>query len=191
MIIYVRFRTSTISMHVPLDAAYTFGLIFITSGIAAFLINATILFTLFLRRSNLFAHVFYILIFNFAFIDLIKSRLLYSGKVQFIFKFQYYKPKSRPRVTLLCRHFFLRSDTKIFSIGRKVIPDLGICSIIWALKLLPIGATSSMLFMKIDQLVLMALRYTNLATILNLLMITINEYIFIVYPLRYRQLVTR
>ncbi|VDM47933.1 unnamed protein product [Toxocara canis] len=114
-------------------------MLFIICGIAAFAFNAAILFVLFCRRRSLFSHVFYIMIFNFALIDLLKS----------------------------------------------------LCSIVWALKLLPVGVTSSMFFMKIDQLVLMVLRFSNLATILNLLMITLNEYLFIVYPLRYRQIVTR
>ncbi|KHN79516.1 hypothetical protein Tcan_13679 [Toxocara canis] len=127
------------SYSVPVDAAYAFGLLFIICGIAAFAFNAAILFVLFCRRRSLFSHVFYIMIFNFALIDLLKS----------------------------------------------------LCSIVWALKLLPVGVTSSMFFMKIDQLVLMVLRFSNLATILNLLMITLNEYLFIVYPLRYRQIVTR
>ncbi|VDK55916.1 unnamed protein product [Anisakis simplex] len=127
------------SHSIPVDAAYAFGLLFILCGIAAFLFNFTILYVFFRRRRSFFSHVFYIMIFNFALIDLLKS----------------------------------------------------ICSIVWALKLLPFGITSSMVFMKIDQLTLMILRFSNLATILNLLMITLNEYLFIVYPLRYRQIVTR
>ncbi|MFH4978220.1 hypothetical protein AB6A40_004929 [Gnathostoma spinigerum] len=67
----------------------------------------------------------------------------------------------------------------------------GACSIVWALKLLPGGASASILFMKVDQFALMILRFTNLATILNLLLITLNEFIFIVYPLRYGHIVTR
>uniref|UniRef100_A0A9J2Q5D6 G-protein coupled receptors family 1 profile domain-containing protein n=1 Tax=Ascaris lumbricoides TaxID=6252 RepID=A0A9J2Q5D6_ASCLU len=127
------------SHSIPTDAAHAFGMLFIVCGIAAFAFNAAILFVLFYRRRSIFSHVFYIMIFNFALIDLLKS----------------------------------------------------LCSIVWALKLLPVGVSSSILFMKIDQLVLMILRFSNLATILNLLMITLNEYLFIVYPLHYRQIVTR
>ncbi|VDK28389.1 unnamed protein product [Gongylonema pulchrum] len=122
----------------PLQAAHIFGTIFISSGIAAMIFNATILAVLFRLRRSIFSNVFYILIFNFVLIDLLRS----------------------------------------------------ICSIVWALKLLPVGISSSMYFMKADQLALMILRFSNLATILNLLMITLNEYIYIVYPLRYRQFVT-
>lgn len=60
-------------MRVPVEAAHLFGAIFIASGVAAFVFNSMILYVLFKRRHSLFAHVFYILIFNFATIDLLKS----------------------------------------------------------------------------------------------------------------------
>ncbi|EJW71211.1 hypothetical protein WUBG_17882, partial [Wuchereria bancrofti] len=64
------------------------------------------------------------------------------------------------------------------------------CSIIWALKMLPAGISTSMYFMKADQFALMILRFANLATILNLLILTLNEYVYIIYPFHYRRLVT-
>ncbi|VBB34695.1 unnamed protein product, partial [Acanthocheilonema viteae] len=64
------------------------------------------------------------------------------------------------------------------------------CSVIWALKMLPTGVSTSTYFMKADQFALMILRFANLATILNLLMLTINEYSYIIYPFHYRRFVT-
>uniref|UniRef100_A0A915Q1F0 G-protein coupled receptors family 1 profile domain-containing protein n=1 Tax=Setaria digitata TaxID=48799 RepID=A0A915Q1F0_9BILA len=100
--------------------------------------NATIIATLYRLRRNILSRVFYLLIFNFAIIDLLKS----------------------------------------------------VCSVIWALKLLPLGISTSMYFMKADQFALLILRFANLATILNLLMLTLNEYIYIIHPFHYRRLVT-
>lgn len=122
----------------PIQGAHIFGVVFIASGIAAMIFNSTILIVLYRLRRSIFSHIFYILIFNFSLIDLLKS----------------------------------------------------ICSIVWALKLLPGGVSSSIYFMKADQLALMILRFSNLATILNLLMITLNEFIYIVYPFRHRQIIT-
>ncbi|CAI4228194.1 unnamed protein product [Auanema sp. JU1783] len=69
----------------------------------------------------------------------------------------------------------------------------GICSILFALKLLKsdMGTTDSLWTIRVDQYSGLLLRFSNLATILNLLMITLNEYIFICHPLRYSSLVTK
>ncbi|VDN05933.1 unnamed protein product [Thelazia callipaeda] len=122
----------------PTQGALIFGTIFIISGIFAMVFNATIIMALCRMRRSILSRIFYILILNFALIDLLKS----------------------------------------------------ICLIVWALKMLPTSISSSMYFMKADQLALMILRFSNLATILNLLMITLNEYAYIVYPFHYRQFVT-
>lgn len=57
--------------------------------------------------------------------------------------------------------------------------------------MLPAGISTSMYFMKADQYALMILRFANLATILNLLILTLNEYVYIIYPFHYRRLVTK
>ncbi|KAL6730220.1 hypothetical protein Aduo_001207 [Ancylostoma duodenale] len=69
----------------------------------------------------------------------------------------------------------------------------GISSILFAIKLLKtdLNSDNSLLSIRIDQYSGVLLRFTNLATILNLLCITLNEYIFICYPLRYSALITR
>ncbi|EYC43391.1 hypothetical protein Y032_0495g2469 [Ancylostoma ceylanicum] len=69
----------------------------------------------------------------------------------------------------------------------------GISSILFAIKLLKtdLNSDQSLLSIRIDQYSGVLLRFTNLATILNLLCITLNEYIFICYPLRYSALITR
>ncbi|CAJ0575395.1 unnamed protein product, partial [Mesorhabditis spiculigera] len=69
----------------------------------------------------------------------------------------------------------------------------GICSILFALKLLKsdMDAMGTLWIVKIDQMSAFLLRFSNLATILNLTMITINEYLFICYPLQYPNYVTR
>uniref|UniRef100_A0A8R1TST8 G_PROTEIN_RECEP_F1_2 domain-containing protein n=1 Tax=Onchocerca volvulus TaxID=6282 RepID=A0A8R1TST8_ONCVO len=122
----------------PTQGAHIFGAIFIGCGIAAIIFNITVMITLSHLRRNIMSHIFYLLIFNFAIIDLLKS----------------------------------------------------ICSVIWALKMLPAGISTSMFFMKADQFALMILRFANLATILNLLVLTLNEYIYIIYPFHYRRFVT-
>nr|CRZ23596.1 Bm4526 [Brugia malayi] len=122
----------------PTQSAHIFGAIFIGCGVAALIFNAAIMITLCHLRRNILSRVFYLLIFNFAIIDLLKST----------------------------------------------------CSIIWALKMLPAGISTSMYFMKADQFALMILRFANLATILNLLILTLNEYVYIIYPFHYRRLVT-
>ncbi|MCP9264109.1 hypothetical protein DINM_022110 [Dirofilaria immitis] len=122
----------------PTQGAHIFGTVFIGCGIVAIIFNATVMITLCRLRRNITSHVFYLLIFNFAIIDLLKST----------------------------------------------------CSVIWALKMLPAGVSTSMYFMKADQFALMILRFANLATILNLLILTLNEYIYIIYPFYYRRFVT-
>ncbi|VDL63019.1 unnamed protein product [Nippostrongylus brasiliensis] len=69
----------------------------------------------------------------------------------------------------------------------------GISSILFAIKLLKtdLNSDQSLLSIRIDQYSGVLLRFANLATILNLLSITLNEYVFICYPLRYSTLVTR
>ncbi|KAK6728625.1 hypothetical protein RB195_005958 [Necator americanus] len=69
----------------------------------------------------------------------------------------------------------------------------GISSILFAIKLLKtdLNSDQSLLSIRIDQYSGVLLRFTNLATILNLLCITLNEYVFICYPLRYSTLITR
>ncbi|CAB3407008.1 unnamed protein product [Caenorhabditis bovis] len=69
----------------------------------------------------------------------------------------------------------------------------GICSILFALKLLTsnMSMDSSSWTVKVDQYSGVLLRFTNLTSILNVLLITMNEFIFICYPLRYSTLVTR
>ncbi|CAD6184469.1 unnamed protein product [Caenorhabditis auriculariae] len=69
----------------------------------------------------------------------------------------------------------------------------GISSILFALKLLTsnMSIEASMWTVRVDQYSGVLLRFTNLATILNVLLITMNEFIFICYPLRYTILVTR
>uniref|UniRef100_A0A0R3S6F0 G_PROTEIN_RECEP_F1_2 domain-containing protein n=1 Tax=Elaeophora elaphi TaxID=1147741 RepID=A0A0R3S6F0_9BILA len=121
----------------PIQAAHTFGALFIGCGVAALIFNLTIIVTLCRVRRNILSRTFYLLIFNFAIIDLLKST----------------------------------------------------CSVIWALKMLPVGISTSMYFMKADQFALMILRFANLATILNLLMLTLNEYVYIMYPFHYRRIV--
>ncbi|KIH62121.1 hypothetical protein ANCDUO_07597 [Ancylostoma duodenale] len=73
------------------------------------------------------------------------------------------------------------------------VNEAGISSILFAIKLLKtdLNSDNSLLSIRIDQYSGVLLRFTNLATILNLLCITLNEYIFICYPLRYSALITR
>lgn len=73
----IRCRSFKYSHSIPTDAAHAFGMLFIVCGIAAFAFNAAILFVLFYRRRSIFSHVFYIMIFNFALIDLLKSISLF------------------------------------------------------------------------------------------------------------------
>ncbi|VDM53728.1 unnamed protein product [Angiostrongylus costaricensis] len=69
----------------------------------------------------------------------------------------------------------------------------GISSILFAIKLLKtdLNSDQSIISIRVDQYSGMLLRFANLATILNLLCITLNEYVFIYYPLRYSDLITR
>nr|CDJ81003.1 7TM GPCR domain containing protein [Haemonchus contortus]CDJ95915.1 7TM GPCR domain containing protein [Haemonchus contortus] len=69
----------------------------------------------------------------------------------------------------------------------------GVSSILYAIKLLKtdLNSDQSLLSIRVDQYSGVLLRFANLATILNLLSITLNEYVFICYPLRYSTLVTR
>ncbi|KAE9419243.1 hypothetical protein Angca_004844 [Angiostrongylus cantonensis] len=69
----------------------------------------------------------------------------------------------------------------------------GISSILFAIKLLKtdLNSDQSIISIRVDQYSGLLLRFANLATILNLLCITLNEYVFICYPLRYSDLITR
>ncbi|EGT60056.1 hypothetical protein CAEBREN_09661 [Caenorhabditis brenneri] len=69
----------------------------------------------------------------------------------------------------------------------------GVCSVLFALKLLTfnMATDASMWTVRVDQYSGVLLRFTNLTTILNVLLITMNEFIFICYPLRYSSIVTR
>ncbi|KAK6012926.1 hypothetical protein OSTOST_21894, partial [Ostertagia ostertagi] len=68
----------------------------------------------------------------------------------------------------------------------------GVSSILFAIKLLKtdLNSDQSLISIRVDQYSGVLLRFANLATILNLLSITLNEYVFICYPLRYSTLVT-
>ncbi|CAJ0946541.1 unnamed protein product, partial [Mesorhabditis belari] len=123
------------------NTAFGFGVSYVSLGGIAILMNGTFLFALLSKRSQVFSHVFYVMIFNFVLIDSLK----------------------------------------------------GICSILFALKLLKsdMDAIGTLWIVKIDQMSAFLLRFSNLATILNLTMITINEYLFICYPLQYPNIVTR
>lgn len=93
---------------------------------------------------------------------------------------------------LLRRHRYVFKHVFYLLIVNFTIIDTlkGACMILWAVKsFAPAGG--SLLILKLDQLTLLLLRFCNLATILNLLMITLNEFCFIVYPLRYRTLITK
>ncbi|CCD62438.1 G-protein coupled receptors family 1 profile domain-containing protein [Caenorhabditis elegans] len=69
----------------------------------------------------------------------------------------------------------------------------GICSVLFALKLLTFNMATdgSMWTVRVDQYSGVLLRFTNLTTIMNVLLITMNEFIFICHPLRYSSIVTR
>lgn len=69
----------------------------------------------------------------------------------------------------------------------------GVSSILFAIKLLKtdLNSDQSLISIRIDQYSGVLLRFSNLATILNLLSITLNEFVFICYPLRYSTLITR
>ncbi|CAI2307397.1 unnamed protein product [Caenorhabditis sp. 36 PRJEB53466] len=69
----------------------------------------------------------------------------------------------------------------------------GICSVLFALKLLTFNMATdgSMWTVRVDQYSGVLLRFTNLTTIMNVLLITMNEFIFICHPLRYSAIVTR
>uniref|UniRef100_A0A1I7TQD0 G_PROTEIN_RECEP_F1_2 domain-containing protein n=1 Tax=Caenorhabditis tropicalis TaxID=1561998 RepID=A0A1I7TQD0_9PELO len=69
----------------------------------------------------------------------------------------------------------------------------GVCSVLFALKLLTFNMATdgSMWTVRVDQYSGVLLRFTNLTTILNVLLITMNEFIFICHPLRYSSIVTR
>lgn len=70
----------------------------------------------------------------------------------------------------------------------------GICLITYALRMIktPSSSRSAQIStFKFDQYMTLVFRFCNLATILNLLMITLNEFVFIKFPLRYHQLINR
>ncbi|KJH42482.1 7 transmembrane receptor [Dictyocaulus viviparus] len=93
-----------------------------------------------------------------------------------------------------CRRKSFSSTFYIMIIDFTVIDTIkGISSILFAIKFLKsnLNLNDSLLFIRIDQFSVFLLRFANLATILNLLTITLNEYVFICYPLRYSTLITR
>lgn len=93
---------------------------------------------------------------------------------------------------LLRRHRYVFKHVFYLLIVNFTIIDTlkGACMILWAIKTFA-PAGGNLLILKLDQLTLLLLRFCNLATILNLLMITLNEFCFIVYPFRYRTLITK
>jgi hypothetical protein len=95
-------------------------------------------------------------------------------------------------VVLLKKHRYVFKHVFYLLIFNFSLIDMckGGCAILWAIKTLK-PANGSLLILKIDQIALFLLRFCNLATILNLLMITSNEFFFIVYPLRYRSMITK
>jgi hypothetical protein len=63
------------------DAALVFAVVSVVVGTFAILLNGSILTILLKRRRHVFSHVFYVLIFNFALIDVLKGPNLLKSLV--------------------------------------------------------------------------------------------------------------
>uniref|UniRef100_A0A915HMC0 G-protein coupled receptors family 1 profile domain-containing protein n=1 Tax=Romanomermis culicivorax TaxID=13658 RepID=A0A915HMC0_ROMCU len=97
-------------------------------------------------------------------------------------------------VLIIKRRFMFKNVFYILIFNFALIDCLkGVCLIAYASRLLKSGKNHqiNMSIMKFDQYVTVIFRFCNLATILNLLLITLNEYVFIKHPFLYNRWVKR
>lgn len=97
-------------------------------------------------------------------------------------------------VLIIKRRFIFKNVFYILIFNFALIDCLkGVCLIAYASRLLKSGKNHqiNMSIMKFDQYVTVIFRFCNLATILNLLLITLNEYMFIKHPFLYNRWVKR
>lgn len=98
-------------------------------------------------------------------------------------------------ILLIHRRHVFRHVFYLLIFNFAIIDSLkGVCLITYALRMIKTPSSSipaQISTFKFDQYMTLIFRFCNLATILNLLMITLNEFVFIKFPLRYHQLINR
>lgn len=103
-------------------------------------------------------------------------------------------------LTILCilishRRQMLRNVFYMLIFNFAIIDCLkGICLITYAMRMIKSPSSTKAALItsfKFDQYMTLIFRFCNMATILNLLMITLNEFVFIKFPLSYHRLVNK
>jgi len=128
------------TMRDVMQISTTLGLVLIILGSLALLINLMVAAIILRRQRCTFSNVFYLLLLNFALLDIFKSicMIAYGGRI-------------------------IINDKKFGGISES----------------------------KTDQVFVVTARIFNMVTMFNLVILTLNEFIFIKYPLRYNSIVTK